>query len=178
MQIVKHFMTITKHRRLVRQGCFKVGLYWRGLVHDLSKYSPSEFWTGAKYYQGYRSPNNAEREAVGYSGAWLHHKGRNKHHFEYWMDYSATELKGFVPAKMPTKYIVEMFMDRVAACKNYNGTKYTDADPYQYYMNGREHIIMETESKALLERLLLMLKERGEKETYHYIRVRVLGKRR
>ena len=174
MHIIKHFMTITKHRQLVRQGCFKVGLYWRGLVHDLSKYSPSEFWVGAKYYQGYRSPNNAEREAIGYSGAWLHHKGRNRHHFEYWMDYSATGTKGFVPAKMPTKYIVEMFMDRVAACKTYNGKAYSQADPYAYFEKGRDHIIMEEDSKALLEKLLLMLKEKGEDETCRYIRRRVL----
>ena len=113
MHIIKHFITITRHRRLVRQGCFRVGLYWRGLTHDLSKYSPTEFWTGAKYYQGYRSPNNAERETKGFSEAWLHHKGRNKHHYEYWMDYSATGTKGFVPAKMPKRYIIEMFMDNI-----------------------------------------------------------------
>ena len=94
------------------------------------------------------------------------------------MDYSATELKGFVPAKMPTKYIIEMFMDRVAACKTYNGKKYTDADPYRYYMKGKEHIIMEEESKALLEKLLTMLKDQGEQETDRYIRTQILGKKK
>ena len=88
MRPISHFITITHHKILVMQGCFKVGLYWQGLMHDLSKYEPSEFWVGAKYYQGTRSPNNAEREEKGYSGAWLHHKGRNKHHYEYWIDYS------------------------------------------------------------------------------------------
>ena len=77
MKIWKHFKTITYHRYLVMKGCFKVGLYYQGLTHDLSKYSPTEFWVGAKYYQGNRSPNNAEREDIGYSSAWLHHKGRN-----------------------------------------------------------------------------------------------------
>lgn len=177
MNIIKHFITITKHRRLVRQGCFKVGLYWRGLVHDLSKYMPSEFLVGAKYYQGYRSPNNAEREALGYSSAWLHHKGRNKHHFEYWMDYSAVELKGFVPAKMPTKYIVEMFMDRVAASKIYNGKHFKPSFPYEYYKRGEQFIIMEDESKALLAKLLKMLAEQGEDKTYAYIKHQVLGKK-
>ncbi len=177
MHIIKHFITITRHRRLVRQGCFRVGLYWRGLTHDLSKYSPTEFWTGAKYYQGYRSPNNAERETKGFSEAWLHHKGRNKHHYEYWMDYSATGTKGFVPAKMPKRYIIEMFMDRVAACKNYNGKSYTQSDPYQYYQKGKEHIIMEKQSKALLEKLLMMLKDQGEDVTYAYIRTQILNKR-
>ena len=81
---------------------------------------PSEFIVGAKYYQGTQSPNNAERKAKGYSSAWLHHKGRNKHHYEYWMDYSSHSGKGIIPAKMPEKYVIEMFIDRVAASKNYN----------------------------------------------------------
>ena len=86
--IWNHFSTITRHRNLVRKHCFQIGLYWQGLTHDLSKYSPEEFWTGVRYYQGNRSPNAAERETVGYSRAWLHHKGRNKHHYEYWIDIS------------------------------------------------------------------------------------------
>ena len=83
MHIIKHFRTITHHRHLVCQYCFKVGLYWRGLTHDLSKYSPTEFWRGAKYYQGTFSPTQQERRENGYSLAWMHHKGRNRHHFEY-----------------------------------------------------------------------------------------------
>ena len=73
---------------MVMHNCFMRGLYRLGLVHDLSKYSWTEFSVGAKYYQGTRSPNDAERESKGYSSAWLHHKGRNKHHLEYWVDYS------------------------------------------------------------------------------------------
>ena len=90
----KHFCTITKHKNLVLVGCFKVGLYRQGLLHDLSKYFPTEFLVGCKYYKGYMSPNNAEREDKGYSSAWLHHKGRNKHHMEYWIDYAAEKDHG------------------------------------------------------------------------------------
>ena len=79
---VKHFRTITRHKLLVMQKCFRVGLYRQGLLHDLSKYSPTEFLVGMKYYQGNRSPNNAEREDTGVSLSWLHHKGRNRHHYE------------------------------------------------------------------------------------------------
>lgn len=93
MHVFKHFFTVTRHRHAVMRNCFKVGLVWQGLCHDLSKYSPSEFWAGAKYYQGNRSPQAKEREVLGYSPAWLHHKGRNKHHFEYWTDY--VTAKGF-----------------------------------------------------------------------------------
>ena len=96
----KHFVTITRHRHKVIQHCFKAGIFWQGCLHDLSKYKPSEFIVGAKYYQGTRSPNEAEREDKGYSVAWMHHKGRNKHHFEYWTDYNI-QTKTIQPVKMP-----------------------------------------------------------------------------
>ena len=73
MHILAHFKTITHHKLLVMKHCFRAGLYWQGLVHDLSKYMPSEFWVGARYYQGDHSPNDAERKAIGYSSAWMHH---------------------------------------------------------------------------------------------------------
>ena len=92
MKAWQHFKTITKHRWLVLKGCFRVGLYAQGLTHDLSKYSPTEFRMGAKYYQGTRSPNAAEREDKGYSEAWMHHKGRNRHHYEYWTDMNRETL--------------------------------------------------------------------------------------
>ena len=112
-----HFKTITYHKYLVMQGCFKVGLYKQGLLHDLSKYSPTEFLVGARYYQGDRSPNNAEREEIGYSSSWLHHKGRNKHHYEYWIDYSTKEIPGgMAPAPMPNQYITANNMIRVIRC--------------------------------------------------------------
>ena len=94
MKAWKHFCTITRHKNLVLAGCFKIGLYKQGLLHDLSKYSPTEFLVGCRYYQGYMSPNNAERMDRGYSSAWLHHKGRNKHHLEYWIDYDIPSSDG------------------------------------------------------------------------------------
>ncbi len=178
MKIWKHFKTITYHKYLVMQGCFKVGLYWQGIFHDMSKYSPSEFWVGAKYYQGNRSPNNAEREAIGYSSSWLHHKGRNKHHYEYWIDYSTKDIAGgMAPAPMPSKYVGEMLMDRIAACKVYNGKDYTSTSPWEYYKSGREKAPLHPETKRLLEKLLLMLAEYGEDRTFAYIRRKVLRRR-
>lgn len=179
MNAWKHFQTITHHKLLVMQGCFKVGLYKQGLLHDLSKYGPSEFLIGVRYYQGTRSPNNAEREDIGYSSAWLHHKGRNKHHYEYWIDYSIREIPGgMAPAPMPVKYVVEMFMDRIAACKIYNGSGYTPQDPLRYYQKGKEKAPMHPDTKALLEKLLVMLARKGEEKTFYYIRKVILGKRR
>lgn len=183
MHIWKHFKTITYHKYLVMKGCFAVGLYRQGLLHDLSKYAPSEFLVGIRYYQGNRSPNNAEREATGYSSAWLHHKGRNKHHYEYWIDYSADEAKrgtGMKPAPMPWRYVIEMFMDRVAASKVYNGSAYTDRDPLTYYERGaaRMENFLHPDTKRRLEKLLHMLAKEGEEKTFAYIRSRTKRKRR
>lgn len=170
MKAWKHFKTITYHKYLVMKGCFAVGLYKQGLLHDMSKYSPAEFFVGAKYFQGNRSPNNAEREVLGYSTAWLHHKGRNRHHYEYWIDYSMEQTKGFVPVPMPEKYIVEMFMDRIAASKVYNKGHYKDSDPLKYYNFGRDYAPIHEDTKKVLEYLLEMLAEKGEEETFAYIR--------
>lgn len=176
MRAWKHFCTITKHRWTVRKGCFKVGLYWRGLTHDLSKYSWTEFSTGAKYYQGNRSPNSRARELFGYSTAWMHHKGRNKHHFEYWTDLDL-KTRTYQPVPMPRKYFTEMVMDRIAACKIYNGKNYTDADPLNYLLNsaeGRDSQMMHPQTKQELIFILTMLRDKGEKETFRYIREIVL----
>ena len=84
-----HLKTINEHKLLVMKHCFRIGLYKQGLLHDLSKYMPSELLMGFLYYDdGKSSPNNGERRDKGYSAAWMHHKGRNRHHFEYWTDYS------------------------------------------------------------------------------------------
>ena len=173
-----HLHTVNAHRRLVRKYCFKLGIYRQGLMHDLSKYSPSEFIPGVKYYQdGHRSPNNAQREDEGGSKAWLHHKGRNKHHFEYWIDYdvdgSRIVLAGM---KMPVKYVVEMFCDRIAASRIYNKEKYKDSDPLDYYIKGLGHYIMHPETDALLHKLLQMLADKGEEYTFEYIKKNVLKK--
>ena len=181
MKAWNHFCTITRHKILVMQGCFAVGLYWQGLMHDLSKYSPTEFRVGCKYYQGTRSPNNAEREILGYSSAWLHHKGRNKHHLEYWIDYTvSTDPKsggrhgGIGGMKMPIRYVAEMFVDRVAASKNYQKEKYTQESALKYYLGGREAQILHEDSKAMLELLLVMLAEKGEEESNRFIRYELL----
>ena len=173
MKTWKHFKTITKHRYLVRGGCFRVGLYWQGLVHDLSKYSPTEFLIGARYYQGTRSPNNAEREDKGYSEAWMHHKGRNRHHYEYWTDVSA-QTKQYESLPLPRKYLVEMVMDRRAACMTYQGEKYTDGAALEYFRKSMERHRMHPQTQRELDYLLEMLSDRGEKETFLYIKKHVL----
>ncbi len=168
-RVVKHFMTITRHRHQVIKNCYKAGILMQGLLHDLSKYSPSEFFVGAKYYQGNRSPNEAEREAYGYSKAWMHHKGRNRHHFEYWTDYDP-KTKELTPVEMPLKYVKEMFCDRVAASKIYLGDKYTDEAPINYFLKGKGRRLIHPKTSDLLEQFLVMLRDEGEEKTFAYIR--------
>ncbi len=171
---IGHLRTINRHRRLVRKHCFRIGLIRQGLMHDLSKYSPSEFIVGAKYFQGTRSPNNAEREAIGYSSAWLHHKGRNKHHYEYWIDYNVRgkdpDAPVLIPVEMPKKYLAEMIMDRIAASKVYCGKNYKDDDSLKYFLSGIEKAPMHPNTSRDLEFYLRMLADKGEKETFKAIR--------
>lgn len=169
-----HFITITKHRHIVIKHCKKAGILWQGLRHDLSKYSPTEFLAGAKYYTGKRSPNEGERSKYGCSLAWMHHKGRNKHHFEYWTDYNP-KTKVVEPVKMPVKYLAEMFCDRVAAGKIYNGSNYTDASPLEYFLKAKSRRVIHPETSELLEGLLTMLSEEGEDKTFAYLKKLVKG---
>lgn len=166
---IKHFVTITRHRNVVIRHCFKAGIFWQGLRHDLSKYTPTEFVPGMKYYTGTRSPNEGERDKYGYSLAWIHHKGRNKHHFEYWTDYNP-KSKVVEPVRMPVRYVAEMFCDRVAAGKIYKGDSYNDSSPIEYFMGGKARRVIHPETSDLLEQLLTMLAEKGEKETFAYLK--------
>lgn len=172
-----HLKTITKHKKLVMEGCFKVGLYKQGLLHDMSKYMWQEFKTGVLYYQGTRSPNAAEREVKGYSEAWLHHKGRNKHHYEFWTDVDIHHReRGIVGVKMPAKYVAEMVMDRIAASKVYKKEAYTDSAPLEYYELTKKHITIHPETRRLLYKLLKMLSVKGEAYTFAYIKKVLLKK--
>ena len=179
MRAIEHFKTITHHRHLVRQYCFRLGLYYQGLTHDLSKYSPSEFWRGVKYYQGYRSPNDAERRENGVSLAWLHHKGRNRHHFEYWSDYNP-KTKRVEPVEMPVRFLAEMFCDRVAASKIYLQDRYDQTCPLDYFQRStsKKRGMLHPETERQLTELLTILAEQGEDAAFAKLRQMVKNDKR
>jgi hypothetical protein len=156
------------------KSCFKVGLYKQGLLHDLSKYNPVEFSAGIRYYKGNISPNGVQKKEEGLSKAWLHHKGRNKHHFEYWIDYGIKESEGLKGMNMPTKYVVEMFIDRMSASKNYLKEKYTQRSALEYYEVRKDYYILHPKSRKLLEFLLNKLSDEGEENTLMYIKNNIL----
>ena len=177
MHILEHLRTVNRHRHLVRKYCFRLGLYWQGLTHDLSKYAPVEFWAGVRYYQGDHSPNDAQRHQDGYSASWLHHKGRNRHHFEYWTDYSLTG-EGITGVEMPKRYVAEMFCDRLAASKVYRGKDFDPGDPYKFFLRGKEkRLLIHPATSELLEKILIVLRDQGEDAAFDYVRREVLGKK-
>jgi hypothetical protein len=174
-----HLRTITRHKALVGRYCFAAGLYRQGLAHDLSKYSPTEFWRGARFYQGTRSPNSAERAQLGMTEAWLHHKGRNRHHFEYWVDIRGNGDATLVGEPMPTRYVVEMLCDRIAACRVYQGDAYTRASPLAYFRRecSTGRLTIHPATAALLERMLEEVAERGERDALAWVRSAIVRPR-
>ncbi len=164
-----HLATVIRHKNKVLVHCIKAGIPLRGLLHDLSKFSPTEFIPGVRFYLGTRSPNEAERAEKGYSLAWIHHKGRNRHHFEYWTDYNP-ETKVVGPVKMPLRFTKEMFCDRVAASKIYQGKNYNEKQPLEYFLRGKARRSIHPETSELLEEWLTILAEKGEKEAFRHIR--------
>ena len=163
----KHFITITTHKLLVTKLCFRLGLYKQGLLHDISKYSYIEFFNGVKYFQGNRSPIDAEKKDKGYSLGWLHHKGINKHHLEYWFD---RNRDGLCFIKIPYNYMLEMVCDRIAACKVYQKDKYHDGSALEYLNRSNDLKYMHPDSGKLLVTILIMLKDKGESYTFSYLK--------
>lgn len=170
MDILGHFTTITRHKAEVMKNCFRAGLYLQGVTHDLSKYEPAEFLRGVKYYQGNKSPNDAERRETGVSKAWLHHKGRNKHHFEYWIDYDPAIGGKMGGLEMPLNFLLEMVCDRIAASKIYLKDKYKDSSPLEYYNHSKGKGYMNPKTERQLVKLLTILADEGEEELFKYMR--------
>ena len=166
-KIQGHLSTINQHKAKVMELCFRCGLYKQGLLHDLSKYNPVELKTGFKYYQGFRSPIDAQKEVEGYSFSWLHHKGRNPHHWEYWLDNSP---HGIRPVAMEFNYVVEMWCDRVAASMIYLKDNYKDDSAYCYYKDHEKNMLIHPQTQRQIVYLLSYLRQYGMDATIRRIR--------
>ena len=158
----KHFCLITKHKWVVFKLCIKVGEPIRGLLHDLSKYSWTEFSESIKYFNGEHSPITECKKENGYSKAWLHHKGRNKHHTEYWIDLDAPEKTPI----MPYKYVAEMLCDKMAAGITYQGKNWTKEYELQYWLNEKDHILLNQKVKDLVTDCLTQVSQKGIDAVY------------
>ncbi|MBR5289226.1 MAG: catalase [Clostridia bacterium] len=170
-----HLKTVTRHRHLVFCGCVRAGIPLQGLLHDLSKFSPTEFLPGVRFYDGHHSPTEDERRLSGYSRAWMHHKGRNKHHWEYWTDYYSAQGQ-YEPVPMPRRYLAEMVCDRMAASKVYKGAEYSDACPVEYLLKGKMRKLMHPQTLDELTHFLSLLRDEGEDRMFAALRAWVREK--
>lgn len=176
-----HLKTVIKHRWFVFLHCYYAGIPLQGLIHDLSKFSPVEFFEGVKYYQGDKSPINACKEANGYSMAWFHHKGRNKHHFEYWIDYMDDGGKSI---QMPYKYALELICDFLGAGKAYNGKNFTYRNELDWWLTrltSKPNMLINEQTKLFITMMMFdfvtsnldgMTPKRRKKKLKYILRVR------
>lgn len=164
--LLKHLKIIRIHRKYVRKACFKMGLFWQGLTHDLSKYSPTEM-SICRYYSGTRSPHQNAREVLGYSPSWIHHYHKNKHHFQHFFDES--ETGEIIPIKMPYRFIAESFCDMLGASKAYNPKNWKPEMLLNYWetkCKGKR--IQHKESEDFLDYLIRHLVAKGEEEFFKW----------
>lgn len=164
--LIDHLKTVHTHRKHVRKACFKMGLLWQGLTHDLSKYSLAELKI-CKYYTGKGSPHQVAREALGYSPSWIHHYHTNKHHHMFWID--EMETGEIVPMKMPYKYVIESLADMLGASKAYNKENWKPQlllDYWEQKCLGKR--IMHEYSIRLLDRLIRQLVLDGEENFFEW----------
>ena len=155
-----HLHTVNSHRFKVFMLCCRVGIPLQGLVHDLSKYNPVEFFEGVKYYQGNYSPIRKCKQVNGYSKAWLHHKGRNKHHYEYWYDYAAPVETPIIPFK----YFLEMVCDSLAAGMTYQGKDWDQHYQLSYWNRVKNTARMDPKMMKLLDKVYEEISDKGLKK--------------
>ena len=164
MKTIQHFLKICKHKYWVFYYCNKAGIPWRGIVHDMSKFSPIEFFESVKYYQGSSSPIDACKKANGWSAAWLHHKGRNKHHYEYWQD---NFDNGGVPLKMPYKDVLELICDYLGAGKAYQGKNFTlQGEKIWWDAKKKHNLAMHPQTFEFIDTMMTYFNIYGEYATF------------
>lgn len=170
-KLLKHIRTVFEHKKNVARYCFKFGIWWRGIVHDIHKFSWTELYESVKYYTGTSSPIPIAKKENGVSMAWMHHKNHplGKHHYEYWQDNFDTGRKSLI---MPFVYNLEALCDYLGACKTY-GKITNDEDVYisefEFWKGvGREKsVAMHEVNKMFIDRCLeeLISNKRLNKKT-------------
>ena len=162
----KHFKTICRHKHYVLKECAACGILWQGLIHDLSKFGFTEFVSSARHFQGNRSPIEAEKEAIGYSKAWLHHKGHNKHHWEYWTDFA--DDGSIIANEIPIKYVIEEVCDWIGAGKAYSKDAWSTESPRAHYYKMRPGRYFNPKTDAILVNSVTMIAEEGLDAFHRY----------
>ncbi len=154
---LRHLALVIRHKHLVFIHCVKCGIPLRGLLHDLSKFTPTEFFESIKFFHGARSPLAVCREEKGVSLAWLHHKGRNRHHLEYWVDEDCK-----TPPLVPYKFAVECICDKLAATKIYRGKSYTPDMALSHFRRYGNKVHTNEKTLTFIDKVFSDLCELGE----------------
>lgn len=166
-KLLGHIKLVLRHKKYVFIAMKDCGHPIQGMLHDLSKFSLAELIESVKYFQGDRSPIEAAKEEKGYSSAWFHHRGRNKHHSQYWVDISFGEIR---PCKIPWKYLVEHICDTIGAGKAYMGNKWTNSVPIDYWNSKDSKSYYHNDTRSILEYVYLLIKEYGWEDTAELIK--------
>ena len=148
---LEHLKTISMHKIYVARACFKTGHYIQGIMHDNSKYGITEFVSSAKHFQGHKSPISHEKEINGYSIAWQSHKGKNKHHWQYWIDWDKNGI--LFTIEIPRKYLSEMICDWIGAGKAYSKDKWSMKEFKSWADSHRDKIILHEDTRAFVDYL-------------------------
>lgn len=153
---IGHTRMILRHKYWVFHFCRIAGIPWQGIMHDWSKFSPMEFRESVRYYNGVCSPIKVCKERNhGRSLAWIHHHGRNLHHYEAWWD---NFDRGAHPTDMPYRYAAEMICDFLGAGKAYGRSSFTFQAEYEWWRRKREDGIgMSPSMQAFVETVLSRL---------------------
>lgn len=159
---LKHLKKILIHKYWVAHYCNMCGLYKQGFLHDMSKFSPTEFGESIKYYVGISSPIDEATKHKGYSDAWMHHKGRNKHHSSYWVNIFYGKV---IPIKMPWKYLLELICDNLGASHAYNMDKFSVQKAYDWWQNARQYELMHEHTKKMISIIYDKMLQNGIDET-------------
>ena len=151
-----HLSTVLKHKYYVFTFCCKARIPWRGIKHDMSKFSPAEFIPNVKYAQKGVSPIDVQKVLFGYASSWFHHKGRNTHHYEYWMD---NFDNGCYVTRMPVMDTIECTCDMLAANRVYNGKSSREFESlWNFWTKKRIGIAMHPDVVRFLDEVFFYIK--------------------
>ena len=166
---IDYFKSICKHKSWVLYYCKICGIKWRGIKHDLSKFSHIEFSESVKYFTGVNSSIENCRKEKGYSLAWQHHKGRNPHHYEYWIDKLD---EGGIAINMPSKYKLEMLADYLAAGRVYMKERFSYLAELKWYEEKQKspRKIHKRTDEFMSRALLVLYEEQGSNAGFKVVK--------
>jgi hypothetical protein len=155
-----HIYYLMRHKYFVFVECFKMGLFWQGITHDLSKLSPTElgpysrmFYTDKKPIRdktGYYKPYDTGNEE--FELAWLNHTRKNKHHWQFWVLPHDRNDEGCEKIfDMPEKYALEMIADWMGAAK----AQRNNHTALEWYNVHKHKLGLSTKTREFIEKKLL-----------------------